>query len=37
MESVDQGAKDIPLSAITCKEGAVGLKPAASGAPMMER
>jgi hypothetical protein len=23
MESVDQGAKDIPLSAITCKEGAV--------------
>ena len=23
MESVDQGAKDIPLSAITCKEGAI--------------
>jgi len=32
MESVDQGAKDIPLSAITCKEGAVRFEARGIGA-----
>jgi hypothetical protein len=32
IESVDQGAKDIPLSAITCKEGAVHFEARGIGA-----
>ena len=32
LESVDQGAKDIPLSAITCKEGAVHFEARGVGA-----
>jgi hypothetical protein len=32
LESVDQGAKDIPLSAITCKEGAVHFEARGIGA-----